>query len=112
MHPSRPIRYVTSWPFESLEAGRTAAAATDPASQRLLFVAGVNHVEAGTASYSNVALSDPLQKLGLSSFDDEEMRVRVMRTIMSTCLLAVVSVFMAATLTESTFQLPLTYGLT
>lgn len=31
-------------------------------------------VNAGTASYMNVAITDPLQQTGLLAFDDEELR--------------------------------------
>ena len=59
---NRDAAYITSWPLASV--GR--------AGQRLV-VAGVNHAAAGTASYSNVAASDPVQRRGLAAFDDADL---------------------------------------
>ncbi|GBF96219.1 hypothetical protein Rsub_08764 [Raphidocelis subcapitata] len=59
---NRDATYVTSWPLVTL--GRPG--------QRLV-LAGVNHATAGLAAFGNVALTDPLQRRGLSAFDDTAM---------------------------------------
>ncbi|KAI8475020.1 MAG: hypothetical protein J3K34DRAFT_456463 [Monoraphidium minutum] len=59
---NRDATYVTSWPLVRV----------DRRGQRLV-LAGVNHVAAGTASFCNVALNDPLQRRGLTAFEDADM---------------------------------------
>jgi hypothetical protein len=40
---------------------------------QVLYLVGVNHVATGLAAYVNVAPSDPIQRLGLASWDDQEV---------------------------------------
>jgi hypothetical protein len=40
---------------------------------KLVYLVGVNHALTGLASYVNVAPSDPIQRLGLASWDDQEV---------------------------------------
>lgn len=58
---NRDAQYIISLPFVSLGHGK------------VLYVVGLNHVATGLASYMNVAPSDPIQRLGLASWDDQEL---------------------------------------
>jgi hypothetical protein len=40
---------------------------------QVLYLVGVNHVATGLAAYVNIAPSDPIQRLGLASWDDQEV---------------------------------------
>lgn len=43
-----------------------------PPSQ-VAWATGVNHVASGLASYTNIAPTDPIQQLGLSAWDNDEV---------------------------------------